>query len=65
MNQQQTIIYYLATKGSITPMEAMTVHRIYRLAARIAELKKQGYKIKASYLKDLTGKRYAKYRVEQ
>ena len=38
---------YLDTYGEITPLEAMRDLGIMRLASRIADLKKQGHKIKS------------------
>ena len=45
MAQCQEIIEYLDQNGSITPAEAFVELNIYRLAARISDLRKQGYKI--------------------
>ena len=47
MNQTQTtrLREYLIYKGSIQPLEAWTELGIYRLSARINDLKKQGYEI--------------------
>lgn len=47
ITQCEMIIDYLDEYGSITPLEAMRDLGIYRLASRIADLKKQGYKIKS------------------
>lgn len=46
MNQLQRIIRHLQMFGSITALEAMQEYGIMRLAARIADLKKKGYKFK-------------------
>jgi len=44
MTQNERILKYLDDYGSITPAEAMVDLGVYRLAARIKELKKRGYK---------------------
>lgn len=47
ITQCEMIEEYLDEWGSITPLEAMRDLGIMRLASRIAELKKQGHKIKS------------------
>lgn len=47
MNQTDRILRHMMTFGGITAAEAMSEYGIYRLAARIADLKKAGYSIKA------------------
>lgn len=42
MTQQQRILYHLEHFGSITPMEALNCYGIYRLGARIWDLKHAG-----------------------
>lgn len=61
MTQAQLILRHLETKGSITALEAMSLYRIYRLAARVEELRNQGHDIETEMKTDLTGKRYASY----
>lgn len=46
MNQRQRILRHLQTFGSITALEAMQEYGIMRLAARIADLEKEGYRLK-------------------
>ena len=46
MNQRQRILRHLETFGSITALEAMQEYGIMRLAARIADLEKEGYRLK-------------------
>ena len=48
------------TRG-ITPFEAIGLFRCFRLAARIEELRDDGYQITTIIKKDTTGKQYAKY----
>lgn len=38
-------IEYIELYGSITPLEALDAFGCYRLAARISDLRKQGYSI--------------------
>lgn len=45
MTQKERIIDYIRLHGSITTMEAFNNLHVTRLAARIAELKSDGYKI--------------------
>lgn len=45
MTQKERVINYIRDHGSITTMEAFSNLHVTRLAARIAELKSDGYKI--------------------
>lgn len=58
MTQKAACLDYLQKYGSITPLEALTAFRSFRLAALIWELRKEGYIIKTELNKD---KRYAIY----
>lgn len=42
---KEKILNHLKNHGSITPMTAWMQYGVYRLGARILELRKQGYKI--------------------
>lgn len=46
MTQNEMILDHIKTYGSITPMDAMSEYGCMRLAARIADLKKEGHLIK-------------------
>ena len=48
MSQKQTVLEHLWENGSITSMEAITNYGITRLAARIAELRRDGWVITAT-----------------
>ena len=65
MTQCQEIIEYLEQNGSITPAEAFVELNIYRLAARISDLRRQGYRIdtKIEYTRNWKGKlvHFARY----
>lgn len=45
INQTERILRYMEQHGSITAIDALCEFRCMRLAARIADLKKQGVKI--------------------
>ncbi len=47
MTQCERILRHLREQGSITSLEAIKEYGILRLASRITDLKKQGYKIKS------------------
>ena len=68
MTQGAKILRHLIMFGSITPLEALKEYGIMRLASRISELRKQGYKITKVMLKDRNryGEvvHYAKYVLE-
>ena len=44
MNQTEKIRRHLDTYGSITPLEAIERYGIMRLASRMSDLKKEGYR---------------------
>lgn len=45
MNQKERLLEYLKTHVGIVPLEALRELGIYRLAARVADLRRDGYKI--------------------
>ena len=49
MTQCERILRHLNDYGSITSREAMLEYGIYRLASRISDLKKQGYRFNVSF----------------
>lgn len=61
--QTRKILNHLCKKGSISPMEALTVYGIYRLSACIHDLRKVGIKISTNMRKDAAGHQYARYEV--
>lgn len=69
MNQEQRILNYMKDFGSITPLDAMREFGIMRLASRISDLKKQGYKISREYEKSVNRygehTKYARYKLEE
>ena len=63
VSQKLMILNHLKNKGSISALEALSLYRINRLAARIEELRRSGHDIETDMKADLTGKRYARYRL--
>lgn len=65
MNQKERILRHLETYGDITPMDALRDYGIYRLGARIFELRKEGHAIRKELVSGTNrfGERtaYAKY----
>ena len=59
--QNDAVLNHLLAGNSLTPLEAIGVFRIFRLAARIHELKKKGHKIVTTMKRDASGKQYAEY----
>jgi biotin operon repressor len=61
MTQKQEILVHLKKHGEITPLDALKEFGCFRLAARIHELRKAGYKIKSETEKTLFGKTITRY----
>ena len=62
MTQAQKILRHIKSLGSISPQEAFRDYQITRLAARILDLKRAGYRIETEMREHpLTGTRYARY----
>ena len=49
--QAQRILGYIENHGSITQLEALKDLGVFRLASRISELRKKGYKIESQMVK--------------
>ena len=64
-SQRQVILNHLRTKGSISALEALSLYRCNRLAARVEELRRDGHAIETEMKNDITGKRYARYHLAQ
>ena len=60
MSQENEILEYLMTGKTLTPIEALQRFRTFRLAARIANLRKEGFHIETELYGDK--KKYARYR---
>lgn len=67
--QRQIILRYLKKHGKITPFDALREAGSLRLAARIADLRKEGYKIDTVMVsrKNSAGYKvhFAEYRLEE
>lgn len=69
MNQADLIHQYIKENGSIEPLQALRDLGVYRLAARISDLKKAGYTIQDEWVEStskITGQvvRFKKYRIK-
>ena len=60
MTQNEAILEYLKSNGSITPLDALMNMSCFRLGARIYELRAQGHEIRTD-LENSNGKIYARY----
>lgn len=61
VSQSNAILAYMQKGNTITGIEALNLFGCFRLPARIADLKKVGYKIKSEMIKLTNGKRVAQY----
>jgi biotin operon repressor len=62
MSHREEILLHLKTKQSITPLEALRKFGCFRLAARIQELREDGYNIQTNMVVK-KGARFAKYSI--
>lgn len=60
MNQTQAIKDHLLKHNSITPLEALKKFGCMRLAARIRELRREGFSVQTAIVTK-RGRRYGKY----
>lgn len=60
MNQKAQILHHMRHKGAITPLVALKLYGCFRLAARIENLRRDGWLINATMV-TRGGKRYAAY----
>lgn len=61
-SQKDMILDHLMSGRSLTPMEALNLYGSFRLGARIADIRAEGYIVYREMVKDSrTGKRYAQY----
>jgi hypothetical protein len=59
--QCDTVLRHLLRAGSITGVEAASVHRIRALPRRIADHREAGYVVRREQRQDVTGQRYVRY----
>lgn len=65
MSQQSDILTYLGNGHFLTVAEALRELGVYALSQRCGELRRQGYPIVSEMIKTPTGKRIARYRLEE
>ena len=69
MNQIDTVLNHLTTRGPITPKEAIELYGVLRLGARIYDLKSMGFAIKRELVEDTNRYgntvRYARYSLQE
>ena len=61
MNNAEKVLNHLNESGKISPIEALIVHRIVRLAPRIQELRDLGHSIVTYTKLDEAGTKYTSY----
>jgi hypothetical protein len=61
ITQREQILDHLRRFGSITAMQAIDMYKILRLAARIADLRYEGFDIRAEWVTNKKGKRWVRY----
>lgn len=64
MSQAQTILEMLK-RGPVTAMDALQAAGCFRLAARIADLRQQGFEIETETITTPTGKHIAQYKLKE
>lgn len=68
--QKETIIAHLRAYGSLNPLQALADYGIYRLGARISELRSDGWEIETTMIRiksKITGKdvAFASYKLKE
>lgn len=61
LTQRNLVLNHLRTGRSITPLEALGTYAIYRLAAVIRELRKDGHNIVTNIKRSIRQRPYAEY----
>lgn len=64
MAQNEMILEHLLKGWSITPLEALNSYGIFRLGARIYDLRSRGIRIETENAKGSNGKHFARYWME-
>lgn len=60
-SQKAKILAFMQAGGSITPIDALNEFGSFRLGARIAELREEGWPIESKWVVTPTGKRVKSY----
>ena len=63
MSQNEKVINHLKTGRNISAVSAQALYGVFRLAARIKELRNTGHVIKTIMAQDINKKSYALYRL--
>ena len=63
MSQTTDILRHLAKGRTLTPLEALERFGTFRLAARIAEIRRQGHSVETDTVRTRGGARVARYRL--
>lgn len=63
MTQNNKLLNHMMTGRSITPLEALGLYGVFRLAARMFELKATGVDIQKKTKVDINGTQYAEYSI--
>jgi hypothetical protein len=61
ISQDEVVLRHLRDHDHITPAIAANTYNIWRLAARIHNLRKRGYPISCSMREDARGHKYGRY----
>ena len=64
MSQNSDILKALKKGRKINPLMALSEWGVFRLAARVKNLREQGYDIATNMKKSANGKRFAEYKLE-
>ena len=65
MTQNEAVLNHLMTGRSLSPLEALGLYGVFRLAARVFQLKDMGVDIRKVTKVDINGKQYAEYYVSE
>ena len=61
VSQNQAVLRHLNNHGTITPIEALNLYGIFRLGARIHDLRQKGHNINTVLVGEKFQNQYAKY----
>jgi len=59
--QDRTVLAHLKAGKEITPMKALVVYGLSRLAAQIHNIRRAGYNVRCEIMHDESGHKYASY----
>jgi len=64
MNQTEAILGHLKAGNRLTPMDALNLFGVFRLAARISDIRQEGHNVIAENV-TRNGKTFAEYRMAE